>query len=78
MLPVIDPAGHPRIIDFNASFCFPPGRSLRASLLLPLLRRIDASALLKWKLRHRPHLVGPGEVLRHRRMTFLRRLWIFN
>lgn len=69
--------GSPCIIDFNASFCFEPA-TLGARLLFPLLRRIDDSAVLKWKSRLAPGLMTPAEWKEHRRMTLLRRLWIFN
>jgi tRNA A-37 threonylcarbamoyl transferase component Bud32 len=69
--------GTPCIIDFNASFCFEPA-TLGARLLFPLLRRIDDSAVLKWKSRLAPELMTPAEWKEHRRMTLLRRLWIFN
>ena len=69
--------GSPGIIDFNASFCFVPG-SLGARVLFPLMRRVDASALLKWKSQLIPHRLTPAERRRHRRMTLLRRFWIFN
>jgi len=69
--------GLPCIIDFNASFCFDPA-SLGARILFPILRRIDDSALLKWKSRLAPDLLTPQEADRHRFMSRLRRLWIFN
>jgi hypothetical protein len=69
--------GSPSLIDFNASFCFRPG-SLGARLVFPLLQRIDRSALLKWKSFLLPDLLSPSERRRHRRMSLLRRLWIFN
>jgi serine/threonine protein kinase len=69
--------GAPRIIDFNASFCFEPG-SLGARVLFPFMRQIDTAALLKWKSRLAPGLLTPEETRRHRVMSFLRRFWIFN
>jgi tRNA A-37 threonylcarbamoyl transferase component Bud32 len=69
--------GRPCIIDFNASLCFDPA-GLAARFLFPFLRRIDDSALLKWKARLAPELLSPEESTRHRWMTRLRRLWIFN
>jgi tRNA A-37 threonylcarbamoyl transferase component Bud32 len=69
--------GSPCIIDFNASFCFEPA-TLGARLLFPLLRRIDDSAVLKWKSRLAPGLMSPEDWKRHRRMSLLRKLWIFN
>lgn len=74
---LIDPAGSPRIIDFNASFCFEPGGS-GARFLFPLLRRVDTAAVLKWKARLAPHLLTRSETRRHRMMSALRRLWIFS
>ncbi len=69
--------GRPCIIDFNASFCFDPAGP-GARFLFPILRRIDDSALLKWKSRLAPELLTPTESARHRWMSRLRRLWIFN
>jgi tRNA A-37 threonylcarbamoyl transferase component Bud32 len=69
--------GRPCIIDFNASFCFDPA-GLGARFLFPILRRIDESALLKWKSRLAPELLTEEESARHRLMSRLRRLWIFN
>ena len=69
--------GRPCIIDFNASFCFDPA-GLGARFLFPILRRIDDSALLKWKSRLAPELLTEAETARHRLMSRLRRLWIFN
>ena len=69
--------GRPCIIDFNASFCFDPAGP-GARLLFPMLRRIDDSALLKWKSRLAPELLTEAEAARHRLMSRLRRLWIFN
>ena len=74
---LITSSGQPRIIDFNASLCFQPG-SLLGRLLLPLLRRIDTSAVLKWKSRLAPDLLTAKEKRRHRRMSLARRLWILN
>jgi len=69
--------GRPCIIDFNASFCFDPaGPGTR--YLFPFLRRIDESAILKWKSLLAPELLTPEEIARHRFMSRLRRLWIFN
>jgi hypothetical protein len=69
--------GHPSIIDFNASLCFAP-RSITARLFFPIFRRIDDAAILKWKARLAPDLLTDQERRRHRRMSLLRRLWIFN
>jgi tRNA A-37 threonylcarbamoyl transferase component Bud32 len=69
--------GRPCIIDFNASFCFDPA-GMGARFLFPILRRIDDSALLKWKSCLAPELLSPAESARHRLMSRLRRLWIFN
>lgn len=69
--------GRPCIIDFNASFCFDP-EDLGARLLFPLMRRIDDSAVLKWKSRLAPELLTQAEIARHRLMSRLRRLWFFN
>ncbi len=69
--------GRPCIIDFNASFCFDPAGP-GARFLFPFLRRIDDSAVLKWKFRLAPELLTEEESARHRFMSRLRRLWIFN
>lgn len=69
--------GIPSIIDFNASVCFEPG-SLGARLVFPVLRRIDRAAVLKWKSHLVPDLLTSAEQRRHRRMSLLRRFWIFN
>ncbi len=74
---LIDADGRPGIIDFNAACCFEPG-GLAARLLLPLLKPIDTSALVKWTRRVAPGSLGPGAARRDRFMTLLRRLWIFN
>ncbi|HXH28235.1 MAG TPA: lipopolysaccharide kinase InaA family protein [Candidatus Polarisedimenticolia bacterium] len=74
---LVDPAGRPAVIDFNASFCFAP-RGLGARILFPLLRAVDRGAILKWKTRLAPALTTPAERRRDRIMTLLRRLWIFN
>jgi len=69
--------GWPSVIDFNASVCFDPG-SIGARLVFPLMRRVDHSALLKWKSFLLPGGLSPAESRRYRRMRLLRRLWIFN
>lgn len=69
--------GVPNIIDFNASVCFEPG-SLGARLVFPVLRRVDRAAVLKWKSQLAPDQLTSAERRRHRRMSLLRRLWIFN
>lgn len=74
---LIDAEGRPGIIDFNASCCF-ASDGLGARLLLPLLRRIDTSAVLKWKKHVAPQVLRPGDARRDRLMMLLRRLWIFN
>lgn len=69
--------GRPNVIDFNASICFRPGRGI-AHLFFRFFRRIDTAAILKWKSRLAPELLTEREARSHRRMTFLRRFWIFN
>lgn len=69
--------GRPNVIDFNASLCFRPGTGV-TRLFFRFFRRIDTAAILKWKSRLAPELLTPSERKRHRRMTFLRRFWIFN
>ncbi len=74
---LVAPDGRPSVIDFNASFCFDPA-GWGARLLFPFMRRIDDAAILKWKSRLAPELLTPAERDRHRLMSRLRRLWIFN
>jgi tRNA A-37 threonylcarbamoyl transferase component Bud32 len=69
--------GTPSVIDFNASVAFRTG-SAGARLLFPILRAVDRSALLKWKALLTPEALTTDERRRHRRMSLLRRLWIFN
>jgi tRNA A-37 threonylcarbamoyl transferase component Bud32 len=69
--------GTPSVIDFNASLAFRPG-STAARMFLPVLRAVDRAALLKWKAFLLPDALTPAERRRHRRMSLLRRLWIFN
>ncbi len=70
--------GLPSIIDFNASCCFDSDAGPAARLVFSILRRIDASAVGKWKLKLAPALLRPVEALGHRCVTLLRFLWIFN
>lgn len=74
---LIDGEGRPGIIDFNAACCFEPG-GFAGRLVLPLLRRIDTSAVVKWRRSLAPESLRPGDARRDRFMTLLRRLWIFN
>ena len=74
---LVDQDGRPRVIDFNASVCLDPG-SLAGRLLLPSLRRIDRGAVLKWRSLLLPGGLDEHERRRHRRMSRLRRFWIFN
>jgi serine/threonine protein kinase len=74
---LVAPDGTPSIIDFNASVCFRPG-SLGDRLLFPALRRVDRTALLKWRSLLVPGTLTPAERRRHRRQSLIRRLWIFN
>jgi len=69
--------GRPGVIDFNASVLFRPG-SLAARVVFPWLRRLDRAAILKWRSFLLPDRLTPSERRRHRRMSRLRRLWIFN
>lgn len=74
---LVDARGWPSVIDFNASVCFDPG-SIGARLVFPVLRRVDQSAILKWKSFLLPGGMSADESRRHRRMRRLRRFWIFN
>ena len=62
---------------FNASILFHPG-SLASRAVFPWLRRLDRAALLKWRSFLMPDQMTPAQKRRHRRMSRLRRLWIFN
>jgi hypothetical protein len=73
---LISPTGEVFIIDFNASFRFDP-RSRRARWFLPTLRRIDHFGFLKWKAALAPSQLSEAERHAFRRMSFLRRFWIF-
>jgi len=73
---LIDSRGEVFIIDFNASFRFPPG-SRGARWILPALRRIDHFGFLKWKAALAPSQLSEAERSAFRRMSFLRRFWIF-
>jgi hypothetical protein len=59
--------GRPVLIDFGSAVCFSPG-SAGARWLLPLLARVDRSALAKWRVRLEPAASGaagsPGEAQR--------------
>lgn len=74
---LIGPDGWPSVIDFNASICFAPG-TVGARVVFPILRRVDRAAVLKWKSFLLPQGLTPEEARRHRRMSRLRRFWIFN
>jgi serine/threonine protein kinase len=74
---LVAPDGSPVLIDFNASVCLPLG-SAAGRATLGVLRRIDEAAVFKWKARLAPGLLAPAEARRHRIMSLLRRLWIFN
>jgi predicted Ser/Thr protein kinase len=69
-------SGEVFIIDFNASFRFDPG-SLAARWLFPTLRKIDHFGFLKWKAALAPAQLSESEKSAYRRMSFLRRFWIF-
>jgi predicted Ser/Thr protein kinase len=73
---LIGPSGEVFIIDFNASFRFEPG-SRRARWFLPTLRKIDHFGFLKWKAALAPAQLSEAERHAFRRMSFLRRFWIF-
>lgn len=47
---LVDPAGHPVLIDFGAALALRPG-SLVARCLLPWLSKVDRRALTKWRLK---------------------------
>jgi hypothetical protein len=73
---LISPSGEVFIIDFNASFRFDPG-SRGARWFLPALRKIDHFGFLKWKAALAPGQLSEEERHAFRRMSFLRRFWIF-
>ena len=74
---LVDERGRPSVIDFNASIAFHPG-SIGTRLVFPWLARLDRAALLKWRSLLLPERLTPAEKRKHRRMSRLRRLWIFN
>ena len=47
---LVDPAGHPVLIDFGAALALRPG-SLLGRCLLPWLAKVDRRALSKWRLK---------------------------
>jgi hypothetical protein len=73
---LIAPSGEVFIIDFNASFRFEPG-SLGERWLLPTLKKIDHFGFLKWKAVLAPGQLSHAEQSAYRRMSRLRRFWIF-
>jgi len=73
---LISPSGEVFIIDFNASFRFDPG-SRGARWFLPTLKKIDHFGFLKWKAALAPSQLSEAERQAFRRMSFLRRFWIF-
>lgn len=73
---LISPSGDVFIIDFNASFRFTPG-SPGARYLLPTLRKIDHFGFLKWKAALAPSQLSDAERSVFRRMSILRKFWIF-
>ena len=73
---LISTGGEVFIIDFNASFRFPPG-SHGARWILPALRKTDHFGFLKWKAALAPSQLSESERSAFRRMSLLRRFWIF-
>jgi predicted Ser/Thr protein kinase len=73
---LVNAAGEVFVIDFNASFRFPPG-SRGARWLFPMLCKIDHFGFLKWKSALAPGQLSDAERSALERMTFLRRFWIF-
>ncbi|HEU5181286.1 MAG TPA: hypothetical protein VFW45_10865 [Candidatus Polarisedimenticolia bacterium] len=73
---LIGPSGDVFIIDFNASFRFEPGGAA-ARYLLPALRKIDHFGFLKWKAALAPSQLSEAERSAFRRMSILRKFWIF-
>lgn len=73
---LINAVGDVFIIDFNASFRFNPD-GLGARWLLPALKKIDHFGFLKWKATLAPGQLTEAERGMFRRMSFLRRFWIF-
>jgi hypothetical protein len=56
---MVDDDGAPILIDFGSALTFKPG-GLLARWLLPLLGRIDLTALEKWRSRLSPAASAPG------------------
>lgn len=74
---IVTPAGTPCLIDFSSALTFPRG-ILGRRLLMPLFRRNERRAFLKWKSAIAPELMSEEEWAVHRRFGLLRSLWPFN
>ncbi|MHC4607484.1 MAG: RIO2 family protein [Planctomycetota bacterium] len=72
---LITPELKPYLIDYGGAIAPGPGSALRR--LLPWLRRVDESALLKMKQRTFPDLLTDGDRAALRRHRFWRKFWIF-
>jgi len=66
--------GEPYVIDFNGSFYL--GGNALGRRLLPWLKKVDSSGLLKLKERVTPNLLTEQERSRLRWFRLIRRLWI--
>lgn len=72
---LITPEGHPVVVDFGAALAPRVFSPLR--LLMPLFRRIDRGALLKFKLRQFPSQLSDSDHEALSRQRFWRRFWPF-
>jgi hypothetical protein len=74
---LVSPAGQVYVVDFASAVSFRPG-SLGHRLLFPWFRRVDESALLKWKVLLEAGRLSDRERAFLKRHAFWRSLWIFN
>lgn len=72
---LITPDHRPYLIDFGGAVAPARGSPLRP--LLPMLQRVDRTALLKVKQRAFPDLLTPADMEEIRRHRFWRKFWIF-
>jgi len=74
---LVSPAGEIYVVDFASAVWFRPG-SLAHRLLFPWFRRVDESALLKWKVILEAGPLDDRERSFLKRHGFWRSLWVFN
>jgi predicted Ser/Thr protein kinase len=74
---LVTASGQPMLIDFSNAFM--AGTSpLSRKLLLPLLMRIDNSAILKYRASYCPESLSTAERVRYQRFKVWRWLWPFD